>query len=56
MKMMVYIVYSVIVVLVFHLFSYDLRSYYVNYWTETYSRLPSVRREEEEDDGGEKNN
>ncbi|KAM8760686.1 bile salt-activated lipase-like [Acanthopagrus schlegelii] len=27
--------------------SYDLRSYYVNYWTQTYSQLPSVRREEE---------
>ncbi|XP_068167236.1 bile salt-activated lipase-like [Antennarius striatus] len=27
---------------------YDLRSEYVTYWTDTYSRLPSVRREEEE--------
>ncbi|XP_033474800.1 bile salt-activated lipase-like [Epinephelus lanceolatus] len=33
--------------------SYDLRSEYVTYWTQTYSRLPSVRRAgEEEDDGG----
>uniref|UniRef100_A0A665W1A0 Carboxylic ester hydrolase n=1 Tax=Echeneis naucrates TaxID=173247 RepID=A0A665W1A0_ECHNA len=28
--------------------SYDLRSEYVKFWTETYSRLPSVSREEEE--------
>lgn len=27
---------------------YDLRSHYVNYWTTTYSGLPSVQREEEE--------
>ncbi|XP_068457747.1 bile salt-activated lipase-like, partial [Clinocottus analis] len=27
--------------------SYDLRAEYVSYWTRTYSRLPSVRREED---------
>ncbi|XP_042372606.1 bile salt-activated lipase-like [Plectropomus leopardus] len=36
--------------------SYDLRSEYVAYWTQTYSSLPSVRRaeeeEEEEEEGG----
>ncbi|XP_059193363.1 bile salt-activated lipase-like [Centropristis striata] len=29
--------------------SYDLRSYYVNYWTDTYSLLPSVRTGQEAD-------
>ncbi|KAG7214290.1 hypothetical protein INR49_021210 [Caranx melampygus] len=30
--------------------SYDLRSDYVTYWTQTYSSLPSIKREEEEDE------
>ncbi|KAM6930374.1 bile salt-activated lipase-like [Xenentodon cancila] len=29
--------------------SYDLRSFYVNYWTQTYSKLPAAKTEEEED-------
>lgn len=29
--------------------SYDLRSDYVAYWTQTYSRLPAVRTVEEEE-------
>ncbi|KAK5615450.1 hypothetical protein CRENBAI_000892 [Crenichthys baileyi] len=28
--------------------SYDLRSFYVNYWTQTYSQLPDAERMEEE--------
>ncbi|XP_072243213.1 bile salt-activated lipase-like [Leuresthes tenuis] len=28
--------------------NYDLRSYYVKYWTETYSRLPAAKKHEEE--------
>ncbi|GLD70156.1 bile salt-activated lipase-like protein [Lates japonicus] len=29
--------------------SYDLRSDYVTYWTETYSSLPTIKREEEDE-------
>ncbi|TMS01371.1 bile salt-activated lipase-like [Larimichthys crocea] len=30
--------------------SYDLRSYYVDYWTKTYSLLPTIKRDQEEEE------
>lgn len=36
--------------LLFVVFRYDLRSNYVSYWRDEYSKLPSVRREDQEGD------
>lgn len=33
-------------------FRYDLRSNHVSYWRDTYSKLPSIKREDHEEEDG----